>query len=112
MKNFGPKNGMYGKTHKEESIKKMKENRSSIFGTDNPFNGKKHKEESKRYGKNNHMYGIPRELHPRARKVNTPFGVFNSVLDAADNLNIHPETIRNRIKSQSEQFNQYFYIGK
>lgn len=112
MKHFGEKNGMYGKNHSEESKTLMREKIPDRSGKNNPFYGKKHKEKAKRKGTKNHMYGIARDKHPRARTVHTPCGIFTSVLDAADCMKVHAETIRNRIKSKDKKFEEYYYMEK
>ena len=112
MRNPGSKNGMYGKKHSEKSIDLMKENRPDTAGENNPFFGKKHKEESKQFGERNHMYNKTRSKHQNAKKINTPFGIFDCMKDAADSLKVSNETIRNRVKSASEQFSEYFVIVK
>lgn len=46
---FGEKNGMYGKTHSEETKQKISNSRKNkLIGVDNPFYGKHHSEETKR----------------------------------------------------------------
>jgi hypothetical protein len=112
MCNFGEKNGMYSKNHSEYSKHLMRINKPDQSGEKNPFYGKKHKEESKRYGKSNHMCVRIRTNHHNAKEVNTPLGVFGCLLDAAEALNVSDQTIRNRIKSNSNKFKDYFYIGK
>ena len=74
----GPKNGMYGKHHTEESKRKMSESSKKQIGPNNGFYGKHHTEESKRkmseahknlpgqQGSKNGMYGKPA---PNRRKV-------------------------------------------
>jgi group I intron endonuclease len=108
----GSKNGMFNKKHTPESIEKMKANIGDRFGENNPFFGKKHSEQSKKFGPSNHMFGVIREKHPNAKKVHTPFGTFNCVLDAAEALKVSSQTIRNRVKSKQEQFAQYYFEGK
>lgn len=108
----GPKNGMYNKKHTSESIQKMKANIGNRFGKNNPFFGKKHSEESKKFGSSNHMFGVTRDKHPNAKRIHTPHGIFNCVLDAAEALNVSTNTIRNRVKSKKEQFAEYYFEGK
>jgi len=104
MKNFKEKNGMFGKTHKPESISLMKENRPDISGVKNPFFGKKHTEESKRTGSKNHMFGIVASEHPGSKWCYTPLGKFSSVKEAAKAHNVSDETIRNRVKANKEGY--------
>ena len=89
----GVKNGMHGRT------KEL-----------NPFYGKHHKEESKRYGKENHMYGISGGLHPGARKVHTPYGIYDSLSDVNRIHNISASLLIYRIKSESAKYLEYFYL--
>ena len=109
---YGSKNGMFGKSHSDKSIQLMKDNRGDISGSNNPFFGKKHKEESKKYGSNNHMFGVTRQNHPNAKRVHTPVGIYECVLDAAEALNVSTNTIRNRIKSNAIQFIDYYFEEK
>jgi len=109
MANFGPKNGMFSKSHTKKSVVMMKRNRPNQEGEKNPFYGKIHSEFSKRYGDKNHMFNIG-ENHPNAKVVNTPIGKFNMVKLAAIAIGVNEETIRNRIKSSAEQFREYYYI--
>lgn len=112
MKNFGEKNGMYGKKHHNDTIKKMSENRKDQHGENNPFYGKHHKEESKRYGEQNNMFGIKSSEHPGAKRVNTPIGIFDSLIDAGRALGVNPDTISSRARSKSIQFSEYYFIEK
>jgi len=79
-------------------------------GDKNPFYGKHHKEESKRYGKDNHMSSKTGGNHHNARKVATPFGVFDSLADAYLTTGISDSLMIYRIRSSSEKYSSYFYL--
>lgn len=91
-KHRGSKNPMYGKTREL-----------------NPFYKKKHKEESKMYGSNNHMHGRLGGDHPNAKKVHTPFGVYDSLSTVFREQGISPALLIYRIKSESKKYSEYFY---
>jgi hypothetical protein len=75
----------------------------------NPFYKKKHKEESKMYGSNNHMHKRLGGNHHNARKVHTPFGVYDSLSTVFKEQGISPALLIYRIKSNSEKYSKYFY---
>ena len=94
VSHLGEKNGMYGKKHKESSIKLIRE--KAI--------GRKHSEET------NQKKARPGKLNGRAQKVSTPFGVFDCINDAAKFENISRDTLRSRLRSNEEKFSNYRYI--
>ena len=94
--------------------------RNKVRGENNPmhgktkelnhFYGKHHKEESKRYGTDNHMSSRTGGKHHNARKVATPYGVFNSLADAYLTTGISDSLMIYRIRSSSEKYSSYFYL--
>jgi hypothetical protein len=78
----GDGNGMFGKTHCEEVKKKLSE-----------------LAKTRTAGKN-----------PNARKVFTPHGVFNSLLDASKNLDMTYDQIRYRVNPKRVDFPDWGYI--
>lgn len=130
----GASNGMYGRTHTEDTRKKLREcnlGRASkrrgiplseehrrkvsaarmgrFTGADNPFYGKRHTPETKR-----HLSELsyaraasPDYTHPQARRVNCDGKVYTSVSAAARALGCVPASILFRIKSPN--FN-YAYL--
>jgi hypothetical protein len=91
VKHIGPKNGMYGKTHKQNSIEIIRQ--KAI--------GRKLSAETKS------KIGLSGDKNPRARAVNTPYGLFSTIKEAAMRLGVDKSTITNRIKSKSAQFSGY-----
>ena len=77
----GNKNGMFGKSHTEESINLMKQNRPNQTRGNNPC----------------------------ARKCHTPIGDFECVMDAAEAMRISDTTLRKRLQSSDEKFEEYYY---
>lgn len=89
----GEQNGMYGKSHKESTIELI---RAKAIG-------RTHSKETKQ------KLSRPGDKNPRARSVITPYGKFTTIKEAAQVLNIHRDTIINRIKSTSAQFVDYYF---
>ena len=103
--NLRPENGRDGKVPGSPGMKKEKNpnwGKKYEKGTNN-FYGQKHSEETlkmmraKKAGPNN----------PRAKKVNTPIGVFLCQKDAAKALNVSRETLRIMIKNNTPGYNYY-----
>jgi len=93
VKHIGPKNGMYGKTHKQNSIEIIRQ--KAI--------GRKLSAETKS------KIGLSGDKNPRARAVNTPYGSFSTIKEAAIQLGVDKSTITNRIKSKSIHFSGYSF---
>jgi hypothetical protein len=90
----GEQNGMYGKSHKESTIELI---RAKAIG--------------RKYSKETNLKkGHSGDTNSRARSVMTPHGKFTTIKEAAQVLNIHCQTITNRIKSTSAQFADYYFI--
>lgn len=129
---YGVKNGMYGKTHTEETKKKLSEiNKGRI-----PVNkGKKASEETKqklsekaklRIGDKNSFYGKhhSEETKQKLREKNIgklPLNNINilidgkmymSITEASNKLNIPMPTILWRLKSKNSKFNNYKYVDE
>jgi len=77
----GEKNGMYGRKHSAESIQKMKDHRPDQSG-----------------GKN-----------PCAKKCHVPLGNFECIADAAKAMNLSEPTIRKRLNSTDEKYQDYYF---
>ena len=98
--NFGKRGetaSAFGHRHSSEQKETMKN-----FGEKNGMYNKNHSEKSIQKMKDK------RKL--RTLQVNTPIGIFDSTIIAASALKVHPDTIRYRIKSKANHFNEYFYI--
>ena len=76
----------------------------------NPFYGKHHKEESKRYGPANHMFGRQGKLHPSAKPVHTPMGIFDSLSDVKRLHGISAALLIYRLRSESNKYSEYYYL--
>jgi hypothetical protein len=104
-------NGKYVRT--EEIKEKHRGQKNPMFGRTkelNPFFNKKHKEESKKYGPNNNMFGKLGKDHHNSRKVNTPYGIYDSLSDVYRDKGISPALLIYRIKSVSKKYSEYYYI--
>lgn len=103
-------NGKYERTEEIRNLMRGKNNPMfGKIGDLNPFYGKKHKEESKCYGAKNSMYGRTGADHPNARKINTPYGMFDSLSTAYRQTSISPALLIYRIKSTIEKYAEYYY---
>jgi len=95
----GKDNGMYGKKHSDETKKKISEN---LKGEKNPFYGKKHSDETK---KKMSEIAKKRNGSPTGKKVLVGDQIFNSASDAAKFFKISVGTAsyrcRNKIKGWS-----------
>jgi hypothetical protein len=90
----GEQNGMYSKSHKESTIELI---RAKAIG--------------RKYSKETNLKkGHAGDTNSRARSVMTPQGKFTTIKEAAQVLDIHRDTIINRIKSTSSQFSEYYFI--
>jgi hypothetical protein len=92
--------------------KKRHEHSTAMMGKNNPFYGKKHTEKTKKHlsekktGSNNHFYGKKRKQHSEIMKEKrgkeyprfrgyfiTPFGKFDSYLEASARLGVNPNSL-------------------
>jgi hypothetical protein len=80
-----------------------------MSGYKNPFFGKHHTEKSKKYGKDNHMFGVTGKNHHNSRPIHTPYGEFESMVDAE--RSIGTTSIHYRVNSKHPKYNNYYYIG-
>jgi len=48
--------------------------------------------------------------HPNAKKIKTPDGIFESIVDACSYYNLSDNSIRDRCKSKKERWNKWKYI--
>jgi len=127
---FGEKNGMYGKTHKEEVKKnnsiikkgntnfegrkhteetkqKLSEIRKNKYtGEDNPFFGKQHTEETKEKIRKKNIGNIP----PNHKEILIDGTFYISMAEASRQLNISVPTILWRLNSKNPKFNNYKYF--
>lgn len=99
---FGEKNGMYGKTHSDETRQKISNSRKNkLVGVDNPFYGKTHSEETKKKISDKHKgvklskEHIQKIIDSNNKKVyqmdiNTGeiINMYNSIKEAAEILNL------------------------
>ena len=91
----GEKNGMYGKTHSQNTLDKIRQKAT----------GKKYSSET------NAKKGNPLDKNGRAKSVMTPNGMFTTITEASQNLDVCYHTILNRVKSSSKQFVGYYFIS-
>jgi len=90
---IGDKNGMFGKQHSEHTRDLIRQ--KSI--------GRKHNAET------NAKKGHVLDKNGRAKSVMTPLGKFTTITLAARTLGVNYHTILNRVKSDSDQFADYFW---
>lgn len=88
------KNGMYGKKHSEETLLKMR--KPKLEKTKQKMRGRR-PQFDQTGSKNNAFKGY----------ISTPYGIFESLNDAAKSENVNFSTISYRIHSSSEKFNNY-----
>ena len=91
----GEKNGMYGKKHSQGTLDKIRQKAT----------GKKYSSET------NAKKGNSLDKNGRAKSVMTPNGMFTTITEASQKLNVCYHTILNRVKSSSEQFVGYYFIS-
>jgi group I intron endonuclease len=128
---IGEKNGMYGKTHTEEVIKKlselhkgnthrkgkkcseetkqkMSENAKLRIGEKNNFFGKHHSEETKQKIREKNIRKMP--VNNKEIKIDEVFYI--SITEASRQLNISVPTILWRLNSKNHKFDGYEYFEK
>jgi hypothetical protein len=104
-----------------ETIQQIKENTPVPMGEKNEMYGRKHSNATKelirqkslgrKYSKETNVKkGRPLALNGRAKKVMTPVGMFTTITEAANSLNVCYHTILNRVKSKSAQFVDYYFV--
>lgn len=126
---FGPRNGMYGKTHtpevKElignlhrghkywegkshttEAKEKISRHAKTRTGSKNPFFGKEHSPETKEKIRNANLGNKP----PNMRKVSVDGVIYESLNQVKRELNISPALLIHRIKSKKPKYQDYFYV--
>jgi group I intron endonuclease len=128
---FGEKNGMYGKTHTEETRQKIskinkgrecpnkgkkaseetkqklsKIRKNKYTGENNPFYGKHHSEETKQKIREKNIGNIP----TNNKEITIDGIIYISISEAARQLSIPVPTVLWRLNSKNPKFDNYKYV--
>ena len=87
-------------------IKRSEKTRQLMSENNVGFSGRKHTTKTKEMMSLSHKGQLPHNAKP----VHTPFGIFKSTGRAGKYIGVSGYIIRKRIFSDSEEFNQYYYI--